>query len=58
MLNSILYGSEEIEFELEFVDRKSLGITVHANRSIAVKAPLGSSIEKIEERIRKKHRGS
>lgn len=51
---SIEFGSETIYYSLLFADRKSLGITVHPNRSVLVKAPNGSSISKIESKIRKK----
>ena len=54
MTQKIKYGSEEIKFKLEFSDRKTLGITVFPDRSTLVKAPSGSSMEKIEEKVRKK----
>ncbi len=48
------FGSEEIEYQLSFVERKTLGITVQPNRDVLVKAPMGSSIDKIQSKIRKK----
>jgi predicted metal-dependent hydrolase len=54
MLRSITYGSEEIVFTLRFRKRKTLGITVHPDRSTEVNAPLGSSMEKIEDKVRKR----
>jgi len=54
MQRSIKYGSEEIVFTLRFRERKTLGITVHPDRSTEVNAPLGSAIEKIEEKVHKR----
>ncbi len=51
---SIQFGSETINYNLHFVERKTLGITVQPNRDVIVKAPNGSSINKIESKIRKK----
>lgn len=50
----IQFGSKEIVFDLEYQERKSLGITVHPDRSVAVKAPLEAAIEKILEKVRKR----
>lgn len=52
--HTIQFGSKEIQFDLEFQDRKSLGITVHPDRKVTVRAPLGASMEKIREKIRKR----
>jgi predicted metal-dependent hydrolase len=54
MLHSIKYGSEEIVFTLRFRERKTLGITVHPDRSTEVNAPIGSTLEKIEDKVRKR----
>ncbi len=54
MKQVLQFGSEQIEYQLNFVERKTLGITVQPNRNILVKAPLGSSIDKIQAKIRKK----
>ena len=50
----IQFGSKEIVFDLEYQERKSLGITVFPDRSVAVKAPLDVAIEKIQEKVRKR----
>ncbi len=50
----IQFGSKEIVFDLEFQERKSLGITVHPDRKVTVKAPLDSALEKIQEKVRKR----
>lgn len=54
MLRSIKYGSEEIVFTLRFRERKTLGITVHPDRSTEVNAPIGSTLEKVEDKVRKR----
>lgn len=54
-MNCVLeFGSEKIEYKLDFVDRKTLGITVLPNKEVLVKAPLNSQIEKIQKKVRKK----
>jgi predicted metal-dependent hydrolase len=54
MKHSIQFGSKEIDFLLEYSGRKSLGITVTPDLSVLVKAPVDTSINKIEEKLRKK----
>ncbi|PWJ54753.1 hypothetical protein CLV98_11640 [Dyadobacter jejuensis] len=53
-METIQFGSKPIDFSLEFSDRKSLGITVTPEMDVLVKAPTGTSIEKVKEDIRKK----
>lgn len=48
----IQFGSKEIIYKLKYQERKSLGITVHPDRSVEVKAPLDTALEKVEEKIR------
>jgi len=54
MTAAIQFGSRIIAFRLEYSDRKSLGITVTPEMEVLVKAPIGTSIEKVNEKIRKK----
>ncbi len=54
MKSSIQYGSSLIKFDLEFSDRKTLGIKVHPDKSVQVDAPLHSTKEKINEKVRSK----
>lgn len=54
MTSSIQFGSKQINFHLEYSNRKSLGITVKPDLSILVKAPIDTSLEKIKEKLRKK----
>ena len=50
----ILFGSAEIVFDLQYQDRKSLGITVRPDRKVLVKAPTGAKLEKVLEKVRKR----
>lgn len=54
MKESIKYGSRQIDFLLEYSDRKTLGITVKPDMEVLVKAPNDTSIEKIKEKLNKK----
>jgi predicted metal-dependent hydrolase len=51
---SIQFGSKQIDFQLEYSNRKSLGITVMPDQDVFVKAPIDTSIEKIKEKLKKK----
>tara|TARA_R110002124_G_scaffold76758_5_gene205725 strand:+ start:3626 stop:4318 length:693 start_codon:yes stop_codon:yes gene_type:complete len=55
-MNSIIYGKRRIEFELNFSERKSLGLTVYPDQKIVVNAPEGAEIEKIEQKVKSKAR--
>ena len=57
MIKTIQYGSETISYAIEFTNRKSLGISVYPDRSTIVKAPEGSSIDKINKKFERKRRG-
>jgi hypothetical protein len=54
MIDSIQFGSKKIVFNLEFSERKTLGISISPELKILVKAPLGVSIEKVKERVKKR----
>jgi predicted metal-dependent hydrolase len=54
MKDLIEFGSKTIYFYLEYSNRKSLGITVTPDMDILVKAPIGTSLEKVQEKIRKR----
>lgn len=51
---SIQFGSKTIAFRLEYSDRKSLGITVTSEMNVLVKAPAGTPIERVKEKVIKK----
>lgn len=54
MTEAIQFGSRTIDFRLEYSDRKSLGITVTPEMEVLVKAPKDTTMEKVQEKIRKK----
>lgn len=53
---NIKYGQKEISYELIFQDRKTLGIKVFPEGSVKVYAPVDTSNEKIEEKVKEKAR--
>ena len=54
MTSAIQFGSKQIDFQLEYSSRKTLGITVKPDLSVLVKAPVDTSLEKVKEKLRKK----
>jgi predicted metal-dependent hydrolase len=54
VVQTIFFGSKQIDFQLEFSNRKSLGITVTPDLEVLVKAPIDATIDKVKEIIRKK----
>lgn len=54
MMASIQFGSKQIDYQIEYSERKTLGITVTPDMDVLVKAPNDSTISKIEEKLKKK----
>lgn len=54
--HQINFGSQAIEYELQFMQRKTLSISVHPDLSVLVKAPDGTKLEDIEKRVHKRSR--
>jgi predicted metal-dependent hydrolase len=54
MMSSIQFGSKQIDFQIVYSERKTLGITVTPDMEVLVKAPNDSSLSKIEEKLKKK----
>lgn len=54
MLKSIQFGSKQIDFQVEYSARKTLGITVTPDLDVIVKAPIDSSLDKIKEKLLRK----
>lgn len=52
--STIHFGSKQIDFQVEYSDRKTLGITVTPEMEVLVKAPSDSTISKIKEKLQKK----
>ena len=53
---TISYGKTEINYVLLMMNRKSLEIAVHPDKSVVVKAPETSALEVIEEKVKKRSR--
>lgn len=53
-MNTLEYGTETIKYELTYSDRKTLGISVHPDKTVHVKAPRDASMEKIEKKLEKR----
>lgn len=54
MTAAIQFGSKQIDFKLEYSERKSLGITVKPDLNVLVKAPVYTSLEKVKENLIRK----
>ncbi|MBD2302216.1 M48 family metallopeptidase [Nostoc sp. FACHB-190] len=50
---TINYGDEIIAFEVNFLERKTLDISVHPNQQVIVKAPIDALVEEIDQRVKK-----
>lgn len=48
---SVPYGKETIEFSIFHVDRKTMEIAVHPDRTVVVKAPVGVDHDRIRVRV-------
>jgi predicted metal-dependent hydrolase len=56
MRHKIGFGGREIDFTVEYSQRKTLGIRVHPDEQVQVLAPLQATEEEIKEKVRKKAR--
>lgn len=54
MKRQLRYGSQEISYFLEFTKRKTLGIAVTPDMEVLVKAPEGTPIDRVEEKVEKR----
>lgn len=54
MKESILYGKHEIDFELQYSKRKTIGIKILPDTSVFVSAPLEISLEEIKKALLQK----
>ena len=55
-VHHIQYGNKRIEFDVIYSNRKSLGITVHPDKSVLIRAPENSDYQKILEKVRNRSR--
>ena len=49
--DSIQYGATLIEYDIEFVDRKTLGIKVLPNGTVSLKAPINATLDDIRDKV-------
>jgi predicted metal-dependent hydrolase len=54
MKDHIQFGSKKIEFQLVYVDRKTLGITITPDMEVIVKAPNVTPLDRIKNTVRRK----
>ncbi|MFH2113021.1 MAG: SprT family zinc-dependent metalloprotease [Spirochaetota bacterium] len=54
--DTIQWGSSRVTYAWSYADRKTLAISVHPDLSVTVKAPLGTELEVIREKVRKRAR--
>lgn len=54
MNNEIIYGERKIPYVIEFCNRKTLEISVLPDSAVQVRAPQGTSLDLIADRIKKK----
>lgn len=54
MKQTVHYGSQRIPFKLSFHPRRTLGITVTPTPTVIVRAPEGTSLEKVKEKVIKR----
>ena len=54
MKYSVKYGTKDIEFSIEFKNRKTMSISVEPPNNITVVAPVGTSEEEIKEVVKSK----
>ena len=53
-MDEVQFGSETIRYEVSYVKRKTLGITVTPEMEVLVKAPEETSLEKVREKVVKR----
>lgn len=52
--HSLPFGSTNIEYSIQFTDRKTLGITVNPDMEVIVTAPTGTALKTIEAKLLKR----
>ncbi len=54
MKQQLTFGSKTIEYDVVFSERSTMGITVDPEMDVLVKAPEGTTLDKINEKVRKR----
>ena len=52
--HQIQYGTQTIDYKLEFMPRKTMSISVHPDLSVIVKVPADTSLEEVNKRVVKR----
>jgi predicted metal-dependent hydrolase len=52
--NHIRYGATIIDYDIEFVQRKTLSICVNPDSSVCLKAPIDATLEQIQQKVHKR----
>lgn len=50
--HTLHYGTTTIEYTLSFTQRKTLGITVHPDCTVSVRAPINSTVDAVEAKLK------
>ena len=50
----IQYGATIIDYDIEFVPRKTLSICVNPDTTVCLKAPVGATMEQIQQKVHKR----
>ncbi len=53
-IDSVIYGTSLIQYVVRYADRKTLGITVHPDGLVIIKAPIDTPKEVIKEKVSKR----
>jgi predicted metal-dependent hydrolase len=53
-LHSLRFGSETIHYHVSYRERRTLAINVHPDLQVEVIAPLGTTVELIRGKVRKR----
>ena len=52
--STVTYGSETVFYKVLYASRKTMEIAVHPDRTVVIKAPVGTKFEEIEMRVHKR----
>jgi predicted metal-dependent hydrolase len=53
-LETLIFGSKRIQYELTFQERKTLGIRVYPDCKVRVIAPFGTAIDSLKSKLKEK----
>lgn len=53
-LHHVQYGRDRIAFQITYSRKTSLSITVHPDKAVTVRAPIGRSVEEVKARVKRR----